>query len=346
MRKEEEYVKISRWMLVAGVAAIVFAVAFSASFGASKAPAAAAAKFKTTLVLDTGGPNDNGFNKNQVVGLKKETAAIHGSYLELISNSDSDYGPNYIQAVNAGSKLIIAAGFLLGSTVQSSAHAHPGIKYAITDDTAADIGGYANEMGITYATQQVGCLVGVLAAKKAASMGHKVIGVVGGIKIPSVDSYIAGYKYCAQKAVPGTSVLIQYSGSFTDTTACSNVAANEIGQNAEVLFQVAGGCGDAALTYASNHGKWGVGVDSDEAGVAAHILTSALKKTDVGVENAISAAYNKKWKGGKDFVLNLKNKGVGVGKIHAGTPSAWISLMNSYKSKIIAGTLKPPAVLH
>jgi len=330
-------------MLLAGMAALVVASALAGSIGASKAPAAAVAGFKSALVLDTGGPNDNGFNKNQVAGLKQASAQIHGSYLELLSNSSSDYSPNYTQAVNAGSNIIIAAGFLLESTVQQYAQANPSIKFAITDDPASAVGGYKNEMGITYKSQQGGCLVGVLAAKEAQNMGHKVIGVVGGYEIPPVDSYIAGYKYCAQKAVPGTTVVVKYSNNFNDPTQCSPLAKQEIDQNnAQVIFQVAGGCGDGALAYAGNHGKWGIGVDSDESGVAPKILTSALKKTDVGVETVILKAFNHTWNGGHNVSLSLKNNGVGVGKIDASVPKAWISLMNNYKGQILNGSLKVP----
>ena len=46
--------KISRWMLAAGTAAIVLAIALAGSFGAAKAPAAKAAIYKTALVSDVG----------------------------------------------------------------------------------------------------------------------------------------------------------------------------------------------------------------------------------------------------------------------------------------------------
>ena len=108
---------------------------------------------------------------------------------------------------------------------------------------------------------------------------------------------------------------------------------------------MAGLCGDGALTAAGSAGKVGIGVDADEFHVSpGHILTSALKKTDVGVEHAISDAYHKTWHGGKDILLNLKNTGVGVGKMGTMVKPAWKTLMNSYKTKIIKKTLKPPAV--
>jgi basic membrane protein A len=169
--------------------------------------------------------------------------------------------------------------------------------------------------------------------------------VAGGLKIPPVDSYIAGYKYCAAKAVKGTKTIIQFSNSFTDQAACSNLAQNEIGQGAQVIFQVAGLCGDGALKEASKLKKWGIGVDADEYSVAKRILTSAIKKTDVGVYDTVVAASKGNFKGGKNLKFNLKNNGIGVGKISPTVPKSWITLMNSYKTKIIKGKLKLPADL-
>ena len=338
--------RVRRWMLAAGVAAIAVAIAVGGALGSSKADAAQKAGYKAALVSDVAGFNDNGFNKNQLKGLKQAAKKLGGTAFPIVSHSSSDYQPNYNTAVHDGAQIIIAAGFLLGPTVKQYAQQYPNTKFAITDDSVSDIGGFKNEEGITYATQEGGCLVGVLAAKMAQKMGHKVIGVAGGLKIPPVDSYIAGYKYCAAKAVKGTKTVVQYSGDFVDQSKCSAIAQNEIqGQKAQVIFQVAGLCGDGALKEASKLHKWGIGVDADEYTVANRILTSALKKTDVGVYNTILSAANGHFKGGKDLLFNLKNNGVGVGKISPKVPKSWIKLMNSYKAKIIAGKLKPPAVL-
>ena len=337
--------RVRRWILGVGVAALAAAIAVAA-LGSAKAPAAQKAGYKVALVSDVAGFNDNGFNKNQLKGLNRAKSKLGVTAFPIVSHSSSDYQPNYNQAVHDGSQLIIAAGFLLGDTMKQYATQYPNIKFAITDDPVAAVGGLKNEEGITYATQEGGCLVGVLAAKMAQKMGHKVIGVAGGLKIPPVDSYIAGYKYCAAKAVKGTKTVVQYSGDFEDQTKCSAIAQNEIqGQKAQVIFQVAGLCGDGALKEASKLHKWGIGVDADEFSVANRILTSALKKTDVGVYDTIAGAAKGKFKGGQDLLFNLKNNGVGVGKISHKVPKSWIKLMNSYKTKIIKGKLKPPACL-
>ncbi len=337
--------RISRWLIAAGVAALAAAIAVGTALGGSNAPKTHKAGYGMGLVSDVVGFNDSGFNKLQLAGLKRAAKKVHGKADPLVSHSASDYQPNYTTAVHNGDKVIVAAGFLLEDTVKSFATQYPNIKFAITDDSVKNIGGLKNEAGITYATQEGGCLVGVLAAKMAKSMGHKVIGVAGGVKIPPVDTYIAGYRYCAAKAVKGTKTLVQYSNDFADVSKCSAIAQNEIGQGAQVIFQVAGPCGDGALKEASKLGKWGIGVDADEYHVAKKILTSALKRTDVGVYKTVLAAATGHWKGNKDLLYNLKNGGVGVGKMSPKVKPAWIKLMKQYKARIIAGKLKLPTTV-
>src|SRR2546430_10192593 len=152
------HVRISRWVIAAGVAALVAAVAVGTALGGGKTQSAQKADYKAGLVGDVGTFNDNGFNKNQVLGIKAAAKAIHGKAYTYGSQSSSDYQPNYQQAVHDGNKLIIAAGFLLEGTVKQFATAYPNIKFAITDDTVANVGGLPNEEGITYAAQESGCL--------------------------------------------------------------------------------------------------------------------------------------------------------------------------------------------
>ena len=338
--------KVSRWVTLAAIGLVAaILVAGGALIRSGSAPAAHKAGYTVALVGDTAGFNDNGFNKNQLKGLNEAAAKLHITALPESSHSGSDYGPNVNTAIRKGANLVIAAGYLLGPTLKTYSKKFPNVDFAITDDTYKDIGGGKNTQGITYATQEGGCLVGVLAAKMSQKLGGHAIGAVGGIKIPSVDSYIAGYKYCAAKAVPGMKTIVQYSNDFSAEDKCQTVAQNEIGQGAKVLFQVAGGCGLGALKAADAAHLWGIGVDADEYGVAKDILTSATKKTDVGVYDTIAAAAGGHFAGGSDSLFNLKNNGVGVGRISPSVPKSWITLMNSYKAKIIAGTLKPPSKL-
>jgi basic membrane protein A and related proteins len=346
-------VKVSRWIALAGVAVLVASVAATAAFAGGSKQTKPQAGFTAALISDIAGFNDNGFNKNQLKGLKAGAAKVGGKAISEVSHNTSDYAPNFNSAIRQGANLVVAAGFLLANTEATYAKKFPNVKFAITDYPVeaapfADKKGHVlfkNVVGITYAANESGCLAGVLAAKMAKKMGGNTIGAVGGIKIPPVDIWIAGYRFCANKAVPGTKTLIQYSNDFSAADKCQTVGENEIGQGAKVLFQVAGGCGLGALKAADDAKIWGIGVDSDEYGDAKRVLTSATKKTDVGVYNTVLAAANGTFPGGTDLVFNLKNHGVGLGRISPVVPASWIKLVNQYRAKIIAGTLKVPTSL-
>jgi basic membrane protein A len=346
-------VKVSRWIALAGVAVLVASVAATAAFAGGSKQTRPQAGFTAALISDIAGFNDNGFNKNQLKGLKEGAAKVGGKAISEVSHNTSDYAPNFNSAIRQGANLVVAAGFLLANTEATYAKKFPNVKFAITDYPVeaapfADKKGHVlfkNVVGITYAANESGCLAGVLAAKMAKKMGGNTIGAVGGIKIPPVDIWIAGYRFCANKAVPGTKTLIQYSNDFSAADKCQTVGENEIGQGAKVLFQVAGGCGLGALKAADDAKIWGIGVDSDEYNDAKRVLTSATKKTDVGVYNTVIAAANGTFPGGTDLVFNLKNHGVGLGRINPVVPAAWIKLVNQYRAKIVAGTLKVPTSL-
>jgi basic membrane protein A len=130
-----------------------------------------------------------------------------------------------------------------------------------------------------------------------------------------VDHYIAGYQAGAKAANPSIKTLNGYSQDFVDQAKCKEIALNQIAQGSKVVFQVAGQCGLGALDAAKEKKVQGIGVDADQSYLGPHILTSALKKVDVAVFDAIKTAQDGKFKGGSDVIASVKNGGIGLGKI-------------------------------
>jgi len=340
-------------LVLAGLAALVGS---SSSQASAKAKKASNATFLAALVSDVGKFNDRSFNQSQLEGLKLAKKKLHIRILPKQSNSTSDYIPNMTAAVRAKSNITIAAGFLLADDLETVASQYPKSKFAITDycakGAAKCITGsvlkadHPNIMGLDYAANQGGCLVGYLAAEMAKKKGGpQIIGAVGGLHIPPVDIWIAGYKYCAKLYNKNIKVLIDYSGDFVKSDLCKTVAENQIAQGSQVEFQVAGGCGLGTLTAAAQHGIWGIGVDKDQYKDAKRVLTSGVKRVDNGVFQVIKATKLKKFRGNKDLVFTLKNKGISVGKINPAVPKKFITAMNKIKARIIAGKLKVPVKL-
>ena len=305
-------------------------------------------KVLVALVSDIGKFNDRSFNQSQKEGLERAQSDLGIKTAELQSNSVSDYTPNLTTAVRKKANLIISAGFLLANATDTVAKKYPNTHFAITDyDVKGDpFNGLKNVEGLTYAANESGCLVGYLAAEMAKKQGGKqVIGAVGGLKIPPVDIWIAGYQHCAKLFNPQIKVLIDYSQDFVASDKCKTVAENEISQGAQVLFQVAGGCGLGTLKAADAAGIWGIGVDKDQYNDAKRVLTSGVKRVDNGVFQAAKQVAEGKFKGGGNLVFDLKNGGMAVGKINPAVPKSFVDKMNQLKQKIIAGKVKVPATL-
>jgi basic membrane protein A len=312
------------------------------------APVKAHATFTAALVSDIGKFNDKGFNEGQLAGLKRAGKQLGIKTLEIQSNSSSDYLPNLTTMVREGANIVSAAGYLLAPTLSTVAAQFPNVDFTITDDSVHGFDfkkakSIKNIEGLVYASNQSGCLVGYLAGEMTkAAGGPQVIGAVGGIEIPAVDDYIVGYNYCAKLADPGVKVLVGYSQDFVAQDKCKTVAQNQLGQGSQVEFQVAGGCGIGALNAAAGAGKWGIGVDVDQYALAKNVLTSALKRVDVGIFTADKQAKSGQFKGASDLLFDMKNNGVGVGKISPKVPKAFINKMNALKAKLVSGAVKVP----
>ena len=328
-----------------GLAAFVAVVLMAVGFAASGA-AAPQATFKAGLVSDVGRFNDKGFNQNQLTGMKKAAKVLKIQYRAVESRSAGDYLPNMASLARSGYNIVISAGFLLAPATEDVADQFPNTKFAITDMSVAGFKRkHSNIEGLTYATQQNSYLIGCLAAHVAAARGNKNISVVGGLKIPPVDTFLAGYKAGALKCVPGTTVQIGYSQDFIDQAKCKSVAQNQLDAGSQVVFGVAGPCGLGALDAAKEAGRWAVGVDVDQSYLGPHILTSAVKRVDTGIFLAVKGAKSGKgYKGGGNLVFNLKNGGVALGKFSkkAKLKKAWLTQINTLKKQIISGKIKPP----
>jgi basic membrane protein A len=276
----------------------------------------AAKSIKAGVVTDIGGLNDRSFNFLANKGLEDAKSKLGIESRVLISKSNTDYVPNLTTLAQQKYDLSIAVGFLMAEAVNTVASKFPSDNFAIIDYSAAALKDKpTNVQGLLFKEQEAGYLAGYLAGLWAKDNGAKVISTVGGQKIPPVDHYIAGYQAGAKKAYPGIQTLNGYSQDFVDQAKCKEIALDQIAKGSKVVFQVAGQCGLGALDAAKEKGVQGIGVDADQAYLGDHILTSALKKVDVAVYDAIKRSQDGKFKGGTDVIATVANDGVGIGKI-------------------------------
>jgi basic membrane protein A and related proteins len=331
-------------------AVLVVATAFALVISSAGSARSGQDTFLAGVVSDVGRFNDKGFNQLSLKGCKSGARKAGGTCRALESRSTADYVPNFARLQRDGADISIATGFLLAEGTATVGKRFPNAKFTIVDYSVkappfANAKGKVlikNVVGLTFATNQNSYMIGCLAALMARRDGGNVISAVGGIKIPTVDIFIAAYRAGARRCVAGTRTLIDYSQEFVDQAKCSELATNQIDRGSKVVFAVAGGCGLGALDVAKEAGVWGVGVDTDQAFLGSHILTSAVKRVDTAVDTVVLSAKNGTYKGGTDLNFNLRNKGVAVGKINSRVPKAFIARMNAIGKQILAGKIKPP----
>jgi basic membrane protein A and related proteins len=311
----------------------------SSSSSASSAPQGK--KIKVGLVTDIGGLNDRSFNQLANEGLQRAVKQLGVQGRVLISKQNSDYIPNLTTLSQQKYDLIIGNGFLMADAVETAAKKFPQQKFAIIDYSPLAMKSKPkNVVGLPFKEQEAGYLVGYLTALYAKDNGGSLASV-GGQKIPPVDHYIAGFQAGAKKADPSIKTLNGYSQSFTAQDKCKEIALDQIAKGAKVVFQVAGSCGLGAIDAAKEKGVQAIGVDADQSYLGSQIITSALKKVDVAVFNAIKSVQDNSYKGGTDSVSDLNNNGVGIGKISA-AGQKYADQIKPIEDQIKSGQITPP----
>lgn len=374
MRRVGGFARIAAFLtLIPLVLAACGGTSTGAGTTATAAPKAAAVT--VGIVTDIGGLNDGGFNQFSHAGYEKARAQFGFPDVVIQSQviSDTEYTKN-INAAAQQADMVIGVGFLMEHAIYTVAKQYPNKKFALIDGCAvnpADTSGACvnlpNVAPLFFKEQQAGCLVGAIAgqmevdgkSKVPKLLGHNTISAVGGLAVPPVVRYIAGYKYCAQQVDPGVKVVVGYSNNFTDPAPCKAIANKQIADNnADILFQVAGACGIGVLDAATAKNVYSIGVDVDQSkdstgAVRPSVITSAVKHIEVAAYDIVQMAEQQGSAAtgpyasyvASPFTFDLSRDGVGFATPSSDVPADAVAKAMDFESMIKAGTLTPPEAI-
>ena len=283
------------------IAALVAAATLAA--GALVAPTAnAASKVKAAVAYDIGGRGDKSFNDSAAAGLDraKKKFGVTVREVTVTQGSDSEREDKLRLLAKAGHNPIIAVGFLYAGPLKKVATEYPNIQFAIVDDSSVAL---PNVSSLVFAEEQGSYLAGVAAA--LASKSGK-IGYIGGVRIPLLQKFEAGFVAGVKATKKSASVDVKYVTEFPDFSGFNDpakakvIAKGMIDKGADVIYSAAGGSGAGnfqAATDAAKAGKkvWTIGVDSDQWQTASaaekkNMLTSMIKRVDRAVYDVIATA--------------------------------------------------------
>lgn len=318
--------------------------AAGATAAASAAPSGGNAKdVKIGMVTDIGGVNDKSFNQSAWEGLQALSKETGASVKNLESKSDADYIPNLNKFVKDKYNLTWGIGFLMGDAVKTVATQNPDSKLAIIDNTVDA----PNVESVTFAENEGAFLVGVVAGLTTKT---NKIGFVGGVDIPVIKRFEAGFKAGVAAVNPNAKIAINYTGAFDKPDLGKAAAATIYNDGADIIFHAAGSTGNGVFNEAKDRAKngnkvWVIGVDKDQSLEFGDeiTLTSMLKRVDQAVIRVSKDVIDNKFQGGKTVVLGLKDDGVGLPETSKKNVSADIlKKVDEFKAKIISGEIKVP----
>ncbi len=337
------------------LAVMLVATAFISGCGKKEEPKAAEGpkKIKVGLVFDVGGRGDKSFNDSAYAGLEKAMKEL-GDKVEIKYLEPSAGGENREQLVRLLAQekydVIFGVGFIFTDTIAKVAKDFPQTKFALIDGYVPDLKDASNISCLLFKEQEGSFLTGAAAAMKSKS---GKIGFVGGMQIPVIEKFEAGYMAGAKFVNPNIVILSDYIGTtgeaFKDPVKGKELALKQIKDGADVVYHASGASGIGVIEAAASQKAMAIGVDSDQSLTATDaqrpfILTSMLKRVDVAVFDTIKSVVDNKFKGGY-HEYGAKDSGVAYAENEYN--KALINdikpKLEEIKGKIVSGEIKVPA---
>jgi basic membrane protein A len=292
-------------MRFSGLAGCVFGLI---ALAATMAPQARAADFKPAIVFDEGGRDDHAFNQAAEEGAERFKAETGIGYLSADVSKTVDHEAALRQVAQQGATIIVAVGYAYSAPVETVAKDFPNTEFTVIDGDAMG----PNIQTVTMREQEGSYLVGMVAAM-ASKTGK--IGFIGGIDMPLIRKFAAGYKLGALRVNPHIEVVEDHVGvdaqAWDDPTKAEALARHEIHDGADVIYAAAGASGVGVYKAAKEAGTLAIGVDTNQNGLfPGTMLTSMVKRVDVVVEKAFLSAKDGTWTAGP-INLGLANGAVG-----------------------------------
>jgi len=208
-----------------------------------------------------------------------------------------------------GYSLIIGHGGQYGNAMIAVAPDFPRTSFAMgTDGTPFMEYGVPNFFGYDAAADEVGYLVGGLAAKLSES---GTIGLINPIKSGDVAAYEEGFTAGAKAANPAIQVLSVYTGSYSDSALASEAAQTMVAAGADILTGTSQAV-VAAMGVARAHGALWFGMRIDQSYLAPEtVALSSVYDWRVCIRPMIES-IKAGVLGGELYVLGIENGGLYV----------------------------------
>ena len=289
--------------------------AADASEGEGNAAETSGEPLKVALIY-SGFLGDQSFNDLAHAGAEKAVEDFGIELQELESGEAADWEANFVAMADAGYDLVIGVSTQFLDIMERNCPNYPDTKFALIDgvSNAGD-----NVVSTLFAQNEGSFLAGAAAAMfttKTEIEGvneEKIIGWVGGMDIPVLRDFYAGFEQGAKYIDPDIQILQSFGSSMTDALKGRELANAQIDQGADIIMNVANITGLGVMEACADRGVYAIGVDTNQDSLyPGHILTSMQKNVDTCTYQIIEAAVNGTFGGGTATYMDLAHDGVGL----------------------------------
>ena len=308
--------------------------------------------FSIAMVTDTGGVDDKSFNQSAWAGIKEygkenNLEKKDGGFDYLQSKEPADYAPNLNKLVQRDFDLIFGIGFLMKDAIEEIATQRTDNQFALVDE----VSDLPNVASLMFKEQEGAFLAGVAAARMTKS---DKIGFIGGMEIPVIERFEAGFLAGVAAVKPEIKVDVQYTGDFAKAELGKATANRMYTSGVDIIFHAAGGSGNGVFSEAKERKKadpdayvWVIGVDSDQydegkVGDDNITLTSMLKRVDIAVKNTADLAAKGEFPGGEVTTFGLADNGIALADSHGAIPQDVLDEVEKFTKQIADGEIEVP----
>ncbi|MEV8534957.1 BMP family ABC transporter substrate-binding protein [Streptomyces sp. NPDC051211] len=335
-----------------GIASAALALSATACGGKKSGDTGSSDSKEATAAIayDIGGRGDQSFNDAAYAGLQmaEKDLKVKGKEAEPTEGeSEADKVQRLTELARNGSNPVIGVGFAYAPAIKKVAPKFPKTTFGIIDDTSVTGPNVAN---MVFNEEQGSYLAGVAAAKASKS---GTVGFIGGVEVPLIKKFEAGFAQGVKDTNPNAKVLTKYLtqppnfDGFAKPDLGKAAAQGQLDNGADVIYAAAGLAGSGAIEAAATKGAWAIGVDSDQynqAGLAKYkdkILTSVTKDVSDSVFNLIKSVQDGKPQVG-EVRYGLDKDGVGLADSNPEYKkmTELTAAVDKAKKDIIAGTIK------
>lgn len=306
---------------------------------------------KAAIIFGVGGLGDQSYNDLAYEGMKKAEKELNVKFDYAEPKAISDIEVQLREMARDGLySVIISVGFDHIDPLQKVAKEYPNQKFAILDGNVdlPNVASYVSK------EEEGSFLVGALAGlmkldnSKYGISNKPILGFVGGLDIPIIRKFDAGFVAGAKYVNPSVSVLEDFVGGFSDVTTAKEIALTMNSKGADLIYHAAGGSGMGVFQAGKEKNFICIGVNSNQNILDPdHIVASMLKRVDVAAYDVVKEATNGSLKTGTVVALGLKDDGIGYTTEGSNikVPSDVIDKLEAIKKKIISGELVPPQTM-